>query len=187
MDAPLGITFFKKVELYQNIKALDKQLKQISSDPEDVLPDPTWNIEKKVLKWTYVGHRQLGTPLSTGHFNRENKYQLKAFGLEPEDVKVQNITRVLENFVGHGFATHTRDGSLTSGDHNVIYFTREGLLTGEILNELDNPSSRLSYVVWGFLWGHVGAWILLITATIGLAKLLAGEINSVISNFICAK
>lgn len=172
MDAPLGVTFFKKVELYQKISSLDEQARKM--DKKRGLP-PLWPLEKKVLAWTYTGHKHLGSPIKTTHFEANSSHsKLEDFGITERELSNVNLTRLLHNFIGHGFATELLEGRLYSGqtsDENSIYITREGLLIGEVLNELNNPLCRLSYWVWGKLWGHWGALILLIVLGVALLKL----------------
>ncbi|MDP3988601.1 MAG: hypothetical protein Q8P80_05680 [Candidatus Levybacteria bacterium] len=132
-------------------------------------------IRKKVLAWTYIGHKHLGSPIKKYHFEEGSSHsKLEDFGITNKELRNVNLTRLLHNFIGHGFATELLEGRLYSGqvpDENSIYITREGLLVGEVLNELNNPLYRLSYWVWGKLWGHWGGLILLIFLGVALLKL----------------
>ncbi|MEX2007844.1 MAG: hypothetical protein WD992_03660 [Candidatus Levyibacteriota bacterium] len=174
MDAPLGVTFFKKVELYQKISTLDKQTRRM--DKKKGLP-PLWPIEKKVLAWTYTGHKHLGSPIETHHFETGSpRNKLKEFEITEIELQNVHLTRLLDNFIVHGFASDTIEGRVNSWqrpDQNIIYITREGLLVGEILNELKNPFYKISYWIWGKLWGHFGAFILLLLLFIGISKLFS--------------
>lgn len=172
MDAPLGVTFFKKVELYQKISSLDNQA--IKMDKKRGLP-PLWPLEKKVLAWTYTGHKHLGSPIKTNHFEIGSSHsKLEDFRITKGELHNVNLTRLLHNFIGHGFATEILEGRLYSAqapDENSIYITRDGLLVGEILSELNNPLRRFSYWIWGKLWGHLGAFILLLALSVAILKL----------------
>ncbi len=171
MDAPLGVTFFKKVELYQKIVSLDDQSRKM--DTKRGLP-PLWPLEKKVLAWTYTGHKHLGSPITTSHFEAGSSHsKLEDFGVTKKELHNVNLTRLLHNFIGHGFAAELLEGQHSGHipDENSIYITREGLLVGEVLSELKNPFYRLSYWVWGKLWGHWGGLILLITLLMAIIKL----------------
>ncbi len=185
MDAPLGLTFFKKVELYQRIRSLDSQAKKM--DKKRNLP-PLWPLEKKVLAWTYKGHKHLGSPINTSHFEAGSIHsKLEDFGITSKDLKNVNLTRLLDNFVLHGFASEILEGRLYSGqvpDENNIYITREGLFVGEILNELKNPFLEVSYWIWGKLWGHLGAFILLLVLLVVLFPPLKSLLNYIFSFFI---
>lgn len=175
MDAPLGVTFFKKVELYQKISSLDNQTAAMLAKRG---LKSFWPLEKKVLEWTYIGHKHLGSPLKTDDFSpgaADNK--LKDFGIKDTEMKDINLTRLLDDFIAHGFATEILEGRLYTGhtpDENLMYITREGLLVGEILNELKNPLYKLSYWIWGKLWGHWGGFILLLVLLVALLKLFFG-------------
>jgi len=86
MDAPFGILFLKKAELYTIIKNLDKQKKEIDDDvndkesPSEVYS--TWPVEKQILKWSYWGHKYLKHPIKIVHFtNLKEAYKLKDFKL----------------------------------------------------------------------------------------------------------
>ena len=172
MDAPLGVTFFKKVELYQNISSLDDQARKMLAKGGQ---KPFWPLERKVLIWAYMGHKFLGSPIKTDHFSRgsaENK--LDDFGISGEEIGRINLTRLLDNFIAHGFASEILEGRLytsSTPNENLMYLTREGMLVGEVLNELNNPLYRVSYWIWGKLWGHWGGLILIFVLLLTLYKL----------------
>lgn len=185
MDTPLGVTFFKKVELYQKISSLDDQAKKMVRKGG---LKPFWSLEKRVLKWTYTGHKHLGSPLKTDDFSPGNSNnKLKDFKIKPEEVKGINLTKLLDNFIAHGFATEILEGRLYTGrtpNENFMYLTREGILMGEVLNELNNPFYRISYWIWGKLWGHWGGFILILTLLLTLFKPMSQFIYSLINGAI---
>ncbi len=169
MDAPLGVTFFKKVELYQKISSLDYQSRNM--DKKRGLP-PLWPLMKKVLTWTYTGHKHLGSPIKKEHFDPGSSHsKLEDFGITKEELRGVSVSKLLDNLIGHGFATDILVGKLAKKSiEQEIYFTREGLLMGEVLNELKNFRYRLSYWIWGSLWGHLGGFILLFVLVTALLK-----------------
>lgn len=172
MDAPLGITFFKKVELYQKIKGLDKQVIEMSPDSS---LKPTWPFERKVLHWSYKGHKKPGSPIKTTHFTNRDGGMLDDFDITAEEIEGVNLTSILKGFIVHGFAFSFMEGQVYAGDlkdENKIYLSSEGLLAGEVLNEIDRPLQKASYEVWSRLWGHFGAWALLIMFLLSILKLL---------------
>lgn len=173
MDAPLGITFFKKVELYQKISSLDEQASEMIK--RGGWP-PLWPIEKKVLTWAYSGHKHLGSPITTSHFDSESgNSKLEDFKITLQDMRNVHLTRLLDSFVAHGFASEILEGRLYTShtpDENSIYITREGMLAGEVLHELNSLPTRTSYWVWGKLWGHFGAFLLLAVSIIAIIKML---------------
>lgn len=173
MDAPLGVTFFKKVELYQKISSLDEQAKKM--DKGRNLP-PLWPLERKVLAWTYTGHKHLGSPIKTYHFEAgSSRSKLKDFGITERELYNVHLTKLLDNFIGHGFGIGSLEGKFSGQepDENSIYITREGLLVGEVLNELNNCLYQLSYYIWGLLWGHVGGAILIVALIAAIIKLFS--------------
>ncbi len=173
MEAPLGVTFFKKVELYQKISSLDNQTKKMISEGG---LKPFWPIEKKVLAWAYMGHKHLGSPIKSDHFSAgstDNK--LKDFGIKAEDLEGVSLTRLIDNFIAHGFATEILEGRLYTShtpNENQMYLTREGILLGEVLSEIKNPFYKFSYWIWSKLWGHWGGLILILVLLITLYRFL---------------
>jgi|SRR3989344_1451984 len=118
MDAPLGVTFFKKVELYQKISSLDGQTSKMVAKGGH---KPLWPLEKKVLKWAYMGHKFLGSPITTDDFsvgNKDNK--LKDFKIKPNEIGDIRLTSLLDNFIAHGFATEILEGRLYTGHSPIL-------------------------------------------------------------------
>lgn len=185
MDAPLGVTFFKKVELYQKLSSLDQQSRKM--DKKRGLP-PLWPLEKKVLLWTYTGHKHLGSPIEIRHFETGSPHsKLEDFGITNKELQNVNITRLLDNFIAHGFATEILEGRLYTGqvpDENRIYITREGLLVGEVLTELKKPYYQFSYWIWSNLWGHLGGFILLIVLTTAFINQLGLNKENLVNTII---
>jgi len=173
MEAPLGVTFFKKVELYQKIISLEDQTRKM--EVRGGLK-PLWPLERKVLVWAYTGHKHLGSPIKTDHFSAGSAgNKLKDFGITSEEIADINLTKLLDNFIAHGFATEILEGRLYTGntpDENRMYLTRDGILTGEVLSELENPFYRSSYWLWSKLWGHWGGFILLFVLLVAVLKLV---------------
>ena len=164
MDAPLGITFLKKVEIYQKIQALDNQYAKMAKD-EGV--QSHWPNIRKVLAWTYVGHKNIGSPIKTDHFSRgSTECKLDEFVID----KVSgNLTKLLDAFIVLGFANQFIEGKTMMGketNENEIYISKEGFLAGEVLEEMESPLKRTSFWIWGNLWGHFGGFILLLTLII---------------------
>ncbi|EKD56929.1 MAG: hypothetical protein ACD_58C00042G0006 [uncultured bacterium] len=75
MELPFTIKFFKKLEYYQDLKRLDK----IASKQKAGKTKNTWDIEKKVLRWTYSGHKHLGSPILIQHFFEEPEARRRQF------------------------------------------------------------------------------------------------------------
>ena len=59
MEAPFGILFLKKVELYNLVRDLRDKSKTMTSEHLGSHNPVTWYVEEKILKWTYHGHKYL--------------------------------------------------------------------------------------------------------------------------------
>lgn len=150
MNAPLGITFLKKAELYNLALDLDKEYKQ-SKQPDDTSKS-LWPIEKAILRWTYRGHRHLGSAIKTDHLALWHKdSKLKDFGMidsqkqfKPEYKILQKtaLHKALENLVVRGFAEYFDN----SHGHNAIIVNKDGLLLGNVLAELEKNSWLTSLI-----------------------------------------
>ncbi len=180
MDAPLGILFLKKVELYREMTDLDKRAenvkKELQVNPHSKLHS-TWPLEKNILRWTYDGHKHLGSPIQEKDFCRsfeDNK--LKDWNLcennkhdnnecilleEYEKIIFSNFPiKIIENLVHKGYADYY------DCKKNSILFNKEGLLLGEVIFKEKNSSyMNRSYRVFGWIMDSGGAWILLILTT----------------------
>ncbi|MCD6194727.1 hypothetical protein J7K05_00770 [bacterium] len=55
MNLPFTIKFYKKLELFQTLQQLNAQA--------DHQKESLWPIEKRILRWTYWGHKHLGSPI----------------------------------------------------------------------------------------------------------------------------
>jgi hypothetical protein len=80
MEAPLGILFLKKAELYNLVERLDKQAAEIYDKVKDKNTGfeilSSWPIEKNILMWSYHGHKHLGTAIEINHFRHEIQNRL---------------------------------------------------------------------------------------------------------------
>ena len=88
MDAPFGIAFLKKAELYNLISRFDKQY---GGSPRN---NP-WLIERQILRWTYKHHKHLGSPIKTDHLSggsSENK--LSDFGMLDKEVNLRGSLNI---------------------------------------------------------------------------------------------
>lgn len=177
MDAPFGIAFLKKAELYNVICHLDKQyrneVKSTSFRPS------SWSIEKQILKWTYKHHIHLGTPITMDDLGIGPKNKLNQFGMvdkngnlkkEFEYLDKMHLSKPLENLVIRGFANYYDEKS----GHNAVVINKEGLLVGEVLADVnqDNPLVKINYIFYSSLIDHTGAFVLIIITILGLLKLL---------------
>jgi len=143
---PFSLNIFKQIEIFQEIKRLDKQFdlmladwkkgayKKIGLSPNVNINYPTWEIEKKILLWTSRHHKHLGSPITTSHLIAVNKGFLKDIHVSQTEIAFSGNTNVLNNLVARGFATWNK-GALIS---------QQGLAYGlmiETLNELTKDDS----------------------------------------------
>lgn len=189
MNAPLGITFLKKAELYNLALSLDREYRQ--SKHHDDTSKSLWPIEKAILKWTYQGHRHLGSAIKTDHLALEHKdSKLIDFGMidskkefKPEYKVMQKtaLHKPLENLVIRGFADYFDE----SHGHTAIIINKEGLLFGSVLIELEKDDwlTKFNYKVYGKLMDHLGAFILFWVTVITLLTLLFSLVDKIASSF----
>lgn len=78
MDIPFALKFLKKVESFQDVKKLNKQFAEQIKSESSVLP--LWEIEKKILFWSYKNHKHLGSPIKIHYLKSKKEYLLKDKG-----------------------------------------------------------------------------------------------------------
>lgn len=133
---PFKINFFKQVERFQTLRQLDQQFETMLEEwkkggyekkglSEKVNVNyPTWEIEKKILFWTAIQHKHLGSPLTTAHLGvgdfREDIH------VSETEVKFAGQEEVLKNLVARGFASW-EEGAVIS---------KEGLAHGLLIAEI---------------------------------------------------
>lgn len=141
IDTPVTVKFFKKLELYLELKRQDKRSKKSDRGM-------TWEMEKSFLLWALRGHWHLGTPL-TFQYVRD---RLNEAGFSPDWTKYAN--QVMQNLVFKEFARYYPEGQ------DSIQIIDKGFLMAEVIEE---TNSKMEYVyilfmisiwlvvIWGFL------------------------------------
>lgn len=137
---PIKLNFFKRAEQFLELRRLDKQYKKMMKEWEELIkntnanPDynpsftfPTWNIEKKILYWTFLHHKHLGTPLNETCFERESSF-INDWKSDIVETTLAGGTQILQNLEAHGFAKITQMESF----HQTL-INSDGLLAGSIL------------------------------------------------------
>jgi len=79
MDIPFKLNIFKQIEIYQELKELEKQFKKQLKDLYEykVLKTvyaknpPLWFFEKKILYWVHIKHKHLGSPVRISYFTHK--------------------------------------------------------------------------------------------------------------------
>lgn len=168
-DIPIQLKFFRKLELYQELKAEDKKEKWSNR----LRP---WKIEKRILKWTAKHHYHLDSAINPDYAYRNifkeefDKIKEDVYKNMPEptdemvthhlirDEWVGNLSPVFGNLVQRDFMEKREDGT-----NRPFIFTPLGLLMGQVINEVE-----------GSLWGKIRYpfFIILTWATILSASIV---------------
>lgn len=78
MNIPFVLKFLNKIEVFQVVKKLDKQfdehILELESEGGVV---PLWQVEKKILFWTYKNHKHLGSPLKVDQIRSRKSHLIK--------------------------------------------------------------------------------------------------------------
>ena len=168
MDAPFGILFLKKVELYNLVKDQRKKVEVMKKHNPFSKNPITWPVEEKILRWTYHGHKYLADPIKKTDFTFKNiSTKLKDWKLLDEYNEVYEIYKqavkqpdsIFKNMVARGFAYYKNKNS-----HNSIIITKSGLILGEVIynSEKGNFFIKNAYRFFSILIDYIGTWILLI-------------------------
>lgn len=126
---PIKLNFFKRAEEFLELDKLDQQynymVKKLRFEASKQLPDndtsinfPTWNIEKKLLQWTYLNHKHLGAPISVEHLKQAN-FQ-KDIHCTNEEIMFSGPQNIIDNLVMHGFANQHPKGALINSDGSLV-------------------------------------------------------------------
>jgi hypothetical protein len=135
MELPIQLKFFKKLELYQELKSQNKKAFN---------RDEAWLIEKEILKWTRWNHHHLNTPLTNEYiFSPLNK-------VLPQNLRnnLDLIHVAMRNLVARKYAT---------GSHASITITAEGLLMGEVIDDVEGTGTKnylenKYFLFYYFIW-----------------------------------
>lgn len=149
---------------------------------------PTWNVERKILYWTYLNHKHLGTPLTESSFEPAEPY-LTNWKTDYTEVSLVGVRQILENLVAHGFAK-----DVSNIGQKEVLINSDGLLAGSLLSqnyhffskEIDHhntiflkPSINSSF---GFNLLAIAAWSIILLSMLFLSfqlLLLSGLIDKV--------
>lgn len=145
IDTPITKKFYKKLELYLELKRQDKRSNK--SDRGGKL----WELEKSFLLWAIRGHWHMGTPLDSQYVGD----RLKEDGFSEDLAGLAN--QVMQNLVFKKFAIYFPEGK------NSIQITNEGFLMAEVIEE---SNSRWEYLYILFI---VFTWVIFI---FGMIKII---------------
>lgn len=143
MELPsIKFNIFKKLEYYQILLQLnhkfEAQLGLLKKNDWDEAKNkykgnyPSWEIEKKILFWTYIRHKHLGRPITKGHMR-------DMFVSNEELRRTSGIERIFENLEKEGFGQKIEKDRGNGRKEPGCIITKEGLEFGELLWYLCNP------------------------------------------------
>lgn len=93
---------------------------------------PSWEIEKKIIFWTYASHKHLGRPIKEDHF--------KDMFISDNEYKKIGAEKIFENLELNGFGTKEVKKNKKNEPSKVLFFINsKGLTYGELLWYLYKP------------------------------------------------
>lgn len=132
---PFKINFFKQVEDFFLLRQLDKQYdlmidkyfsnkenkKEMNRSLEEKgkrgfnLNWPSWEVEKKILRWTFLNHKHLSSPITKKMLKVDNPFVQTEF-LKDINTNVSEIisigeNHIIGNLIVRGFADSCKDSS----------------------------------------------------------------------------
>lgn len=88
MNIPFVLKFLNVIELFQVIKKLDKQFeRQVCRLKKSSRVIPLWEVEKKILFWTYENHKYLGSPLMVRSLETKKSFMMRNLEYENSPYK----------------------------------------------------------------------------------------------------
>jgi hypothetical protein len=166
MDVPITLRFFEKLNLYQDIRRLDKKA------------PPGWENQRRILSWAGDENRhqhraiELTVEMALEHDDitgLEGKYRDQN---SASDKRNYIIHSCFGNLVSAGFAKWKNEDNW---EHGII-FTREGFQAGEVIN-------RLQTGLWArcaYFSSYVLSWALFVAA----AVIAVGEAVKMVYEFV---
>jgi hypothetical protein len=152
MGLPIQLKFFKKLELYQELKFQDEKALGASNRAD---LNKIWKTEKLILSWTARGHHLIMCPIDHGYV-RNGTGLLKNKNSADYDI---GLSGTFTNLIGRGFAESVE------GNNTQIIFTPTGLLMGEVINDVEgiNVWKKYRYPIFYYLtWATASAGALLV-------------------------
>jgi len=147
-NLPFRLNFFKQVEAFYEVRKWDKQYSEMEHEKlkehdmgKTLIPDdnldrvtniswPSWNFEKKFLRWTYLGHKHLGSGIKPDYLVNEDF--LTDINSSKTEVTLIGAKYVLENLIMRGYADGKMEREPKDGPLQVRINER-GLYLGSLL------------------------------------------------------
>jgi hypothetical protein len=199
MNLPFTLNFFKKFELFQTLRRLDA----IARAQRGGKMENTWKYEKRILRWTYQGHKHLGSNIHKGNLDpADGENRLAEMLIDPRKFDADNIMYTFENLVSRGYATWQADSKTPRKERFLpgVIISKEGLLMGEVIwettkekkFELKKNKHFVSYwlLIWIFWFVIAGGLLLLfidVISRVGLVDEFARSLAYVRLDFIFSK
>jgi hypothetical protein len=151
MNSPIHLSFFKKLELYQELRSRDSRIGG----------DKAWSGEKEILKWTVKNHRHLGTPINV-EFVQTKILTDPRYNNFPDDAQ-----RPLENLIVREYAEPESVKVRWQDDPTrALRFRKEGLLMGEVIYDVENGKSRRYKYIYWLAWATAISGVLIVIAPV---------------------
>ena len=162
IDTPITKKFFRKIELYLELKRQDKRVKR--SDRGEMI----WKMEKYILLWAVKGHWHLGTPLTSEYIGD----RLIEGGFKNDELVWTR--QVMQNLMARNFAYHPENEQ----DKDIIQIKDEGFLMGEVIEEAKSKKEYI-YILFSFF-----VWFAVIVAALKILSELVNIISDIIYGWI---
>lgn len=162
MDLPIKLKFFRKLELYKQLKELDKQAKR-----NDVF-FRNWEMSKEALKSEAQIPQLYPRPFDELLFDavqrvlKDNDRERMAHN----EMEINVARQVLDFLISRKYAV---------GKPGEVFFTPDGVWMGEVINECESWWRKIRYQI--FYWF---VWIVFVFGGITLV----GSGVSAIANFV---
>jgi hypothetical protein len=147
MELPIQLHFFKKLELYQELRAQNEKA---------LGRDRAWPLEKMMLKWTVWNHHHLSTPLKA-----DVAYLHPEIIQKTDEDNFPLLLEAMRNLVERGYATYATGRAMDDG----IKFTRIGLLMGEVIDDVEGSGAG-TWSAWRYVAFIVLVWIIAIAGAL---------------------
>lgn len=132
MELPIQLKFFRKLELYQELKDENQKAKEAGGTKKE-----TWVMEKLVLSFADKEHHHRGSILK--NVDIQDKIQRKNFSKESIENELGHIAK---NLISRDFAKFaSKDEDINKG----FFITKEGFLMGKVINEVESGKKKMMY------------------------------------------
>ncbi len=163
MNLPFSVTFFKKIDIFHQIREMDNEKK----DKHLLI------AEKAVLDWAASEHHQhLGSPIGTEHVQSALLIYISEGRIDKSEQ--ENLNRsaqnILDSLETRGFGNYPH---LNGSEDKRVKINSYGLQTGKVIRELKHWESWVIYIFWTIIW-----WVVLILGFIILFLQAAASLRS---------